>query len=41
MRICLGVHVILIHRARHIEALRDLENVERVVKSGVIAADLC
>ncbi len=39
MRICLGVSVILIHYARHIEAFRDLENVERVVKSGVIEAD--
>ena len=41
MRIGLGVRVLLIHRARHIEALRDPENVVRVVKSGVIEADLC
>jgi hypothetical protein len=41
MRISLGVHVLLIHRARHIEALRDPENVELEVKSGVIAADRC
>jgi hypothetical protein len=41
MRIGLVVHVLLIHRARHIEALRDPENVELAVKSGVIAADRC
>lgn len=39
MRIGLGVRVLLIRRARHIETLRDLENIERVVKSGVIEAD--
>jgi hypothetical protein len=41
MRIDLGVRVLLIHRARHIEALRDPENVKLAVKSGVIAADRC
>lgn len=39
MRIGLGVHVLLIRRACHMEALRDLENIERVVKSGAIEAD--
>ena len=36
MRIGFVVHVLLIHRARHIEAFRDLENVKLGVKSGVI-----
>ncbi len=39
MRIGLGVRVLLIHYARHIEALRDPENVKLGVKSGVIEAD--